>query len=193
MTTPALVLASASPRRSELLQRVGLTFEVRPADIDERPLEGEAPAAMVERVSLAKARAVGLSLQGPHLILAADTIVVRDGTILGKPATAEEAITTVTSLAGRAHEVITGYALLREDGRHVAGHCTTTVRFRPLTPGTIARYVATGEPMDKAGAYGIQGIGAMLVQSIEGSYTNVVGLPLVEVLERLPELGGPAL
>ena len=193
VTAPLLVLASASPRRSELLQRVGLTFDVCPADIDETPGPNESPAALVERLSREKARTVARTLAGPHLVVAADTIVVRDGTILNKPPTPDAARGMLRSLGGRAHEVITGWAMTREDGRSLAGHVTTRVHFRALDDDVVERYVATGEPMDKAGAYGIQGIGAMLVTRIEGSYTNVVGLPLVEILEALPQLGGPAL
>jgi septum formation protein len=193
MTTPAFVLASASPRRAELLRRVGLTPRIQPADIDETPGIGEAPAALVERLSLQKARAVLGAAEGPTLVLASDTIVVRDGVILNKPTSPDDAKAMLRSLSDRTHEVITGFALVREDGRALSRHVVTTVRFRPLSERVIARYVATGEPMDKAGAYGIQGIGAMLVTAIDGSYTNVVGLPLVEVLDALPGLGGPVL
>ena len=193
MTAPPLILASASPRRAELLARVGLIPKIQPADIDESPLPGEAPAAMVERLSVAKARAVAAQTPGPYLVLASDTIVVRDESILGKPTSVGEAKSMLASLAGREHQVISGFALLHSDGRSLAHHVVTQVRFRPLSSETIARYVSTGEPMDKAGSYGIQGIGAMLVSAIEGSYTNVVGLPLVEVLDALAELGGPRL
>lgn len=193
MTAPPLILASASPRRAELLARVGLNPQVQPADIDESPLPAEEPAAMVERLSLAKARTVAEQLRGPYLVLASDTIVVRDDTILGKPTSTRDAESMLASLAGREHEVISGFALLHHDGRALAHHVVTQVRFRPLSAETIARYVSTGEPMDKAGSYGIQGIGAMLVSAIKGSYTNVVGLPLVEVLDAIAELGGPRL
>lgn len=192
MTAPRLVLASASPRRADLLGRAGLEFTVQPADIDETPGVGEAPADLVERLSLTKARAVAALLADPpFLVLAADTIVVRDGTILNKPGDATEAKAMLRSLADRAHEVITGWALVHQDGRSLASYVTTRVHFRSLSDAVIDRYVATGEPMDKAGAYGIQGIGAMLVRAVDGSYTNVVGLPLVEVLDALPTLGGP--
>ena len=193
VTAPPLVLASASPRRSELLQRVGLSFDICPADIDETPKPDESPAALVERLSREKARTVAEALRGSYLVVAADTIVVRDGTILNKPPTPDAAKGMLRSLGGRSHEVITGWAMTRDDGRSLAGNVVTRVHFRELNDHVVERYVATGEPMDKAGAYGIQGVGAMLVTRIEGSYTNVVGLPLVEILQALPQLGGPAL
>jgi len=193
MTTPTFVLASASPRRAELLARAGLRPAVIPADVDESVLPGESPQQMVERLSLAKARAVLAGLTGAHLVLAADTIVVRDDVILGKPADEAEARSMLRSLSGREHQVKTGFALVRDDGRQIVCTVSTDVVFRALSEEVIQRYVATGEPMGKAGSYGIQGVAAMLVERISGSYTNVVGLPLVEVIERLPELGGPRL
>ena len=186
-----LVLASASPRRRELLERVGLALQIVPADIDESELPGERPAEMAERLARAKAAAVA-ALMPDRLVLAADTIVVLDGRVLGKPRDDAEAADMLRSLSGRAHEVTTGFAV-RGDGADTSTTVTTVVRFRALDPAVIDRYVATGEPLDKAGAYGIQGVGAMLVLRIDGSYTNVVGLPLVEVLETIAAHGGPRL
>ena len=186
-----LVLASGSPRRKVMLERLGLPLRVQAADVEEHAILGERPFAMAERLAAIKAQAVAQLQSEPALVLAADTIVVRDREVLGKPVDVADAARMLRSLSGRQHVVITGYALVRTDtGAERVNHVATVVHFRELTDDTIARYIATGEPMDKAGAYGIQGIGAMLVRGIEGSYTNVVGLPLVEVLEALPQLGG---
>ena len=186
-----LVLASASPRRRELLERVGMSIQVVPAEVDEAILPGESPAVMAERLAGAKADAVA-ALMPDRLVLAADTIVVLDDAVLGKPRDDAEAATMLRSLSDREHAVITGFAVRGRD-RGGSGTVTTKVRFRPLDGPVIDRYVGTGEPLDKAGAYGIQGVGAMLVRSIEGSYTNVVGLPLVEVLDTIAAAGGPRL
>ena len=185
-----VVLASASPRRLALLSRAGVDVTVHKADIDEEQQLGEAPAAMVLRLARSKADRVNRGLVDAAIVVAADTIVVRDGVVLGKPADPDEAAAMIASLSGRTHEVITGYAVI-SPSHEVVSTATTRVRFRPLSAALIRDYVATGEPLDKAGAYGIQGIGAKLVLSIEGSYTNVVGLPLVEVLEAIGKLGGP--
>jgi septum formation protein len=167
-----------------------MTLTVRPADVDERPLPGEAAEAMAVRLARAKAAAISTQLDGPSIVVAADTLVVRDGVILGKPTDAADAAEMLRSLSGRSHQVVTGFAVSGTRPT-LARAVTTTVTFRPLSEAVIADYVATGEPLDKAGAYGIQGIGAMLVVAIEGSYTNVVGLPLVEVLDAIAEQGGP--
>jgi len=184
---PRLVLASGSPRRRDLLQRAGLLFDVAPTDVDESPRPGESARAMALRLAEAKAAAAGAP---GALVIGADTIVVRDGIGLGKPVDDAEAVEMLRSLSGRSHEVVTAFAVLRGEDRVVRA-VSTEVRFRPLTEVVIADYVATGEPRDKAGSYGIQGIGAMLVEGISGSYTNVVGLPLVEVLDAIAQLGGP--
>ncbi len=187
-----LVLASGSPRRKEMLERVGLSLTVQAADVEEHAILGERPFQMAERLAGIKALAVAQLQHTPALVLAADTIVVLDREVLGKPADAADAARMLRSLSGREHVVITGFALIRSDtGVEKVRHVATVVHFRELTEGMIADYIATGEPLDKAGAYGIQGVGALLVRGIEGSYTNVVGLPLVEVLEALPQLGGP--
>ena len=189
-----LVLASGSPRRKEMLERVGLSLRVQVGDVEEHQILGERPYQMAERLAGLKAHAVAQSLTEPALVLAADTIVVLDRDVLGKPADDADATRMLRSLSGREHVVITGFALVRSDTwAERVSHVVTQVHFRELSDATIQRYIATGEPLDKAGAYGIQGIGAMLVRGLEGSYTNVVGLPLVEVLEALPQLGGPRL
>ncbi|MEZ5313776.1 MAG: Maf family protein [Thermoanaerobaculia bacterium] len=189
-SAPRLVLASASPRRRQLLAELGLRFEVRPPEIDETPLPGESGEAMVRRLAIAKAVA---RLEADELVLAADTVVVIDGRLLGKPADAAEAITMLGTIAGREHEVFTGVAVARSNGSgapaFVARVDRTAVRMRALDAGEIERYVATGDPLDKAGAYAIQGIGSTLVASIDGNYTNVVGLPIPTVDDCLREIG----
>ena len=195
MSSPQIVLASASPRRKELLTRIGLKISVTPADVDESVLPGETPEAHVERLSLAKAQAVADrgDIDGRWFI-GSDTVVVRDNAILGKPADDADATIMLRSLAGRSHRVVSGYAVVdREMNTFEAAAVVTRVTFRELTDAEIAGYIATGEPDDKAGAYGIQGIGACLVSSIDGSYTNVVGLPLCEVVETLERMGAATL
>jgi septum formation protein len=179
-----LILASASPRRAELLRSAGLDFDSAPANVDEEVFPGEASETLVSRLSQRKAEAVS-GLYPSSIILAADTVVEHDGEILGKPADAEEALRMLTALSGDAHEVMTGFTLRIPNGKQVTEVVTTEVEFRELTPNEIASYVESGEPMDKAGAYGIQSGAAGFVRSIRGSYTNVVGLPLAEVLEFL--------
>ena len=178
-----LILASASPRRRQLLADAGVTFEVMPAEIDESLLPSESPAAAVERLGCAKAAAVSAHCPGDR-VLAADTAVVLDEMFLGKPADAAEAVSMLTRLSGREHEVMTGYAL-QGPGESVSGLCRTRVRFRELSAEEIRAYTATGEPMDKAGAYGIQAGAAHMVLAITGSYTNVVGLPMAEIMMLL--------
>jgi len=191
MTTQPIVLASASPRRRELLAQIGLQVTVVPADVDETVLPAETPDAHVVRLSIAKALAVaGRAGIAGCFFLGSDTVVVRDSTILGKPADALEAAAMLESLSGRAHEVVSGYAVHdRTSGRTISGAVVTRVWFKKLTAGEIAGYIASGEPFDKAGAYAIQGLGAFMVPRIEGSYPNVVGLPLCEVIAALEELG----
>jgi septum formation protein len=181
-----LVLASASPRRRELLAAAGLDVHVDPVDVDERPLPGEAPDAYVERVACLKAEAGAVRHSG-RVVLGADTTVVVDGDVLGKPRDAAEAVTMLRRLAGRDHDVMTGVAVA-SDGRIESFVERTRVTMAPLSPADIDAYVASGEPFDKAGAYAIQGGAARFIAGFQGSYTNVVGLPLerlVEVLERL--------
>lgn len=173
------VLASRSPRRRALLERLGLPFEVRPATSEEVWPEDRAPGEAVERLALEKADNVA-DARPEALTLAADTVVVLDGMVLGKPADADEARRMLGRLSGATHEVYTGLALLHPaSGRRVAAHETTAVTFADLSDHEISRYVASGSPLDKAGAYGIQDDhGALFVARIEGDYYNVVGLPL---------------
>lgn len=186
-TLPAIVLASGSPRRRDLLEALDLKFLVRPADLDESVLPDEEPAPHVQRLARDKAAAVAAA---GELVLAADTVVVIDGQILGKPGGKAEAHQMLTRLSGRRHTVLTGVAVVDgNDARPVHGLATTEVRIASLTPAEITWYVDTGEPLDKAGAYAIQGLGAMFVEEIEGNYTNVVGLPIPLTRALFRELG----
>jgi septum formation protein len=188
-----LLLASASPRRREMLERVGVPLEVRPADVDEEPLAGESPAAYVARI--AHAKAIAVKRRPGQWVLAADTTVTIDGKILAKAATPEEAVEMVGLLAGRVHQVITAFTIvgdLHDAPFHRDGISATDVAVIDLDASAIADYVASGEWRGKAGAYAIQGIGAALVREVRGSVTNVIGLPLVEVLEALRAVGAPA-
>lgn len=182
-----LTLASASPRRRDLLSRSGLEFRIAPVDIDEALAGGESAERNARRLALAKARAAEAPAPGEAL-LAADTLVAVDHRILGKPADRVEAAEMLGLLAGREHRVVTGFALRVNGG--VSGELAVSrVWFRKLSAAEIAAYVATGEPMGKAGAYAIQGIGAALVERVEGSYTNVVGLPLAAIIKLLLQHG----
>ena len=187
MNQPVLILASASPRRRDLLKALGLPFEVVVAGIDEKPWLNEKPSSYALRNASEKAREVALRRGGDALVLAADTIVVQDDHILEKPEDAAHAIAMLKRLSGRTHEVITGVCLLRVDKtglREWGDAVRTKVCFRNLTEKEIADYVATGEPMDKAGAYAIQGGASAFVERFDGSYSNVVGLP-VETVKRM--------
>ncbi len=186
-----LVLASASPRRRQLLAQIGLTFRVRESDVDERPLLSAAgdPEWLTRGLALAKAMAVGRH-ETDALVLAADTVVVLDGEILGKPRDAVEAQAMLSRLQGRTHRVVTGVAVLdAATGRSRTAAEETRVTLRALTPEEIAAYVAGGEPLDKAGAYAVQGLGAVLVTRIEGCFYNVVGLPLALTVDLLQDFG----
>lgn len=187
---PPLVLASGSPRRREILDRLGLEFEVVPAPDDvEGEWDGEEPPeAFARRAATAKADAVAAG-RPDRLVVGADTIVVLDGRVLGKPADGAEARTILGRLAAREHVVHTGVAVLAPGPRRAAGVESTAVRFRGLTAAEIEAYVETGEPLDKAGAYGIQEFGASLVEGIRGCYFNVVGLPVARLLTLLSETG----
>ena len=183
-----LILASASPRRAQLLKAAGIRFETRAADVDETPLPGELPDAYVQRLAREKAEAVARTAPG-RVVLGADTTVVVDRRILAKPADAAEAREMLEQLAGRPHEVLTGVALVGA-GQPAVAVASTAVWFAPMTSEDIAWYVETGEWHDKAGAYGIQGRISRFVARVEGSYTNVVGLPVSLVcglLMRYPE------
>lgn len=183
----ALVLASASPRRRELLTQIGADYVVRVADIDERVLAGESASDYVLRLARAKAEAVAMR-DGKQPVLGADTTVVVAGRILGKPANATEATAMLQLLCGREHTVLTAVALC-QGGVTRAAMSSTRVWFRARDDELIARYVASGEPFDKAGGYGIQGFGAALVTRIDGSYSGVVGLPLAETADLLRAAG----
>jgi septum formation protein len=179
-----LILASASPRRADLLREAGIDADVQPANLDEHVVPGESPEGYVRRVAEAKARAVSGRAPG-RLVLAADTEVVVDGAIQGKPSGPEEAARMLRKLSGRAHLVISGVCLMRDGHPVVETEVSVTqVEFAELTPGEIAWYVASGESMDKAGGYGIQGLASRFVTRISGSYSNVVGLP-VAVVHRM--------
>jgi septum formation protein len=189
MTSTRIILASASPRRRELLGQLGLAFEVVVSGLDERPWPREMPASYALRNAADKAREVAQRVdgQGDTLIIAADTIVVVDDQILEKPVDAAHAVEMLRRLSGRWHEVMTGLCVghRTRDGFHEQADAVRTgVRFRELAEREIAEYVATGEPMDKAGAYAIQGGAAGFVAETRGSYTNVVGLPM-EALRRM--------
>jgi septum formation protein len=184
---PRLVLASRSPRRRELLGHLGVPLEVRPADADETVRPGEDARAYVLRVARAKARAVP-----GELVLGADTAVVLDGEVLGKPEDAADARRMLRALSGAVHEVLTAVCLRRADpALELEEIVSTQVRFARLGSGEIDWYVGTGEPLDKAGAYAIQGVGAAFVLSVHGSVSNVVGLPLAETAALLRRLGLP--
>jgi septum formation protein len=182
-----LVLASASPRRQELLRSAAIPFEVQPADIDEVPSPEESARECAERLARSKAQAI--AIQRPlDVVLAADTIVVIDGQILGKPSDPEDATRMLRMLAGRQHQVITGVCLVAKGQQTVASE-TTLVTMTEIAENEIASYVASGEPMDKAGAYAIQGIASRWIPHIEGDYSNVVGLP-VALVWRMLRLAG---
>ena len=182
----ALILASKSPRRKQLLEQMGLSFTVRVADIDETMAPGLSPAHAVAELSRRKAAAVEAAAE--DVVIAADTIVVRDDAILGKPHTPEEAISMLTSLSGRSHRVMTGVCVRR--GNNIESFTEVTeVYFRPLTPGEIAAYVETKDPMDKAGSYGIQGLAALFAEKICGDYFNVMGLPVCALGNVLRRFG----
>ena len=183
-----VILASASPRRLALLQQIGISAEVCPADFDE--VSGSAVQAedVVLANAIGKCKAV-VKIKGDDLpVIAADTVVVAEGVILGKPQDAEEAVKMLKQLSGKTHKVLTGIAIAYA-GKILAEVCETKVVFRELSDDEIKQYVATGEPLDKAGAYGIQGKGAVLVEKIDGCYNNVVGLPLTRMQLILAELG----
>lgn len=183
-----LYLASGSPRRRELLTQIGVPFTPVSAPIDETPLPGESAEAYVERLAVAKAEAGLASLGSPALTLGADTAVVLDGRILGKPENREHALAMLAELSGRAHQVLTAVAV--SDGQRCQSLCVASnVRFRAISPAEAERYWASGEPADKAGGYAIQGLGAVFVTGLEGSYSAVVGLPLSETAELLGQFG----
>lgn len=189
--TSLLVLASASPRRKELLASLGIDFQVVPSQAAEALMPNESPRQHVMRLSREKALEVAQRKEVPgRWFLGSDTVVLRDQTILGKPADANEASAMLHSLSGRSHQVLSGYAIYDRNSEKMEVEAVATrVRFKELTDREIAGYIATGEPFGKAGSYAIQGIGAFMIPAIEGSYSNVVGLPLCEVVAALERLG----
>lgn len=185
-----LILASASERRAEILRRAGIPFTILPSAVDETPVLGETAHALVERLARAKAERVASRVAGPAIVIGADTVVLLDGHMLGKPRTDEEARRMLEQLSGRTHSVITGVALIRiSDARRLSFIETTQVHFSKLSDDHITRYLSSGEPFDKAGAYAIQGRAGRYIPSIEGCYFNVVGLPLARLQQSLTELG----
>jgi septum formation protein len=189
MQNKPLVLASGSPRRKELLAILGVEYEVRVSDCDETIEPGTDPERAVQELAYRKAAVVAKTVHG-GFVLGADTIVVHEGVILGKPQDVEDARRMLAMLSGQTHVVYTGIALVEAGGERVVRDvCATRVTMKRLTPEMIEAYIATGEPMDKAGAYAIQGKAAPFITSIEGDYFNVVGLPLSLVADRLAELG----
>jgi len=193
---PEIILASASPRRRDFLRQLGRKFRICPPALDELPQPGESPRRYARRVAVDKARTVAERLRPANrarIIIAADTIVVIGNRILGKPRNRRAARAMLRALSGRWHRVISGLCVLTvaPDGRRHEHSRTvvTAVEFKPLADAEIAAYIATGEPLDKAGAYAIQGRGGAMIRGIRGSYSNVVGLPLAELMERLPRRG----
>jgi septum formation protein len=186
---PRLILASNSPRRRDLLAQAGLTFTVIPSEVDEHTVTMSDPEVFVR--TLAESKAIGIAEKHPSSwVIGADTIVVIENQILGKPGSADAARVMLRHLSGKIHQVFTGYCICcKQENRLFTDTVKTDVRFKNLSNAEIERYIQTGEPFDKAGSYGIQGKGSVLVQSIKGSYTNVVGLPLSEVVDMLIEEG----
>ena len=186
-----LILASASPRRAEILRNAGFTFEVQPAHVDETLLPGEPAEAYVRRVATAKAAAAAKSLEANAsraVVIGADTVVVVDGRILGKPADAGHARRMLRLLSGRDHDVLTGLSFLTMPAGAETVHVESTrVSFLPLSDEDIEDYLLTGEPFDKAGAYGIQGIGGRFISRVQGCYFNVMGLPIARTIALLAE------
>ncbi len=193
MKIKKIILASGSPRRKELLEKIGLKFEVAVGDIEEDLHNGLPPHELAEKLSLEKARSAAAKYTDA-IIIAADTIGVLEDKIIGKPHTAAEAKKMLSMLSGKMHLVITGYTILDTGTqKSVTKSVSTKVYFRCLTKAEIATYVKTGEPLDKAGAYAIQGLGALIVDKIEGDYYNVMGLPLSSLMESLKDFGVKAL
>ena len=183
-----IILASQSPRRKELMGQIGLKFKVVSPNVDEQVEGNPSPAQLVEELSLRKAQAVARQAGEDELIIAADTVVALEGVVLGKPKTERDAFSMLSALSGNRHYVYTGVTII-QGGRTETQHEVTTVTFRELEPDEISYYIATGEPMDKAGAYGIQGLGALLVSNIDGDYFNVMGLPVYRLGRMLAGFG----
>jgi septum formation protein len=184
-----IVLASASPRRRELLEKLGLSFKVEPSNFAENLSTGMEPNALAREISLGKADSVA-GKYSDAIIIGADTFIILGNRIMGKPDTADEAREMLQDISGRSHSVITGFTIIdTASGKIVSQSVETKVYIKQLTPEEIDAYIKTGEPLDKAGAYAIQGLGALLVERIEGDYCNVIGLPLFALMKALKEFG----
>ena len=185
-----LILASASPRRAQILHDAGFTFQVMSSAIDETPYPDESPHELVQRLADAKAELVAARAVGPAIVIAADTEVVLESRVFGKPRSTDDARRMLENLSGRTHSVLTGVSLIRlPDAERIQFVETTLVHFAPLDSEEISRYLATGEPHDKAGGYAIQGRAGRFIPRIEGDYFNIVGLPLARVVQALADLG----
>ena len=185
-----LILASSSPRRAEILRNAGIQFSVLSSAVDETAVPGESPQDLVRRLALAKMELVAARAVGPAIVIAADTIVALEGAILGKPRTSEDARQMLAKLSGRTHTVVTGVSLIRlPDVERREFIETTQVHFASVSKEEIAKYLSSGEPFDKAGAYAIQGLGGRFIPRIDGCYFNIVGLPLARLCKELTELG----
>jgi septum formation protein len=185
-----LILASASVRRAEILRDAGFSFVVLSSAVDETPYTNESPNDLVERLALAKAELVAARAIGPAIVIGADTVISLDGHILGKPRSTDDACRMLEKLSGRTHSVVTGIALIRlPDAERRTFVESTLVHFASLTSDEILRYLATGEPHDKAGAYAIQGHAGRFIPRVEGCYFNIVGLPLARLYQALIDLG----
>ncbi len=185
---PSIVLASQSPRRAQLMELIGLRFEVLPADLDETYLPHESPPQHAQRLAEEKARAIA-RVRPEALVVGSDTVVILDGEVLGKPRDLAEALAMLLRLQGREHVVLSGIAVVAPGGALASGVESVRVKFRAFDEATAREYIATGEPMDKAGAYGIQGYGATIVECIEGDYFAVMGLPIGRMIGLFGELG----
>ncbi len=181
-----IILASSSPRRKELLSKAELKFDICIKSVDETVPPGMSPAEGAEHTAAVKAMAVSF-INNDAIVIGADTVVVLGDEVLGKPKDKEDAFNMLKKLSGREHKVITGVCLAY-DGKYETFHCESKVKFYPLTDEEIRRYVTSGEPLDKAGAYGIQGKGMMLVESVEGDFYNIVGLPVALVVRKIKEI-----
>ncbi len=187
--TSKLVLASSSPRREKLFRKLGLEFNIISPNVVEKHTNGESPVEYVLRISLEKALAVAAMLEQKHIVIGADTIVLCDGDILGKPEDEEEAKSMLMRLSGRYHQVMTGLSIVKSKREILhTEYVTSLVKFKSLSPDEIEEYVNTKEPLDKAGGYAAQGIGAFMIEEIQGSFTNVVGLPLSNLSDALKNL-----
>jgi len=185
-----LILASVSPRRAEIVRAAGIPFSVLSSAVDETPLPGEPAADMVRRLATAKAELVAARAVGPAIVIAADTVVVLDGAVMGKPRTSDDARQMLLKLSGRTHSVITGVALIRlPDAERREFTDITQVHFTALSDAEIVKYLASGEPFDKAGAYAIQGLAGRFIPRVDGCFYNVVGLPLARLCKELSSLG----